>query len=95
MCALPCSFFHSFFLSLLPNNRDISIAVVKRLRPEHNEEVDGSIQVSTVLLLLFVKMHHIIHAELLRKLGAVAGPCGGMEWWKVREEAHASGGAQA
>ena len=66
----------------------------KRLRPKHNEEV-GGFKVSTVLSLLFVELHHFIHAELLRKLGAVAGPCGGMEWWKVREEAHVSGGAQA
>ena len=66
----------------------------KRLRPKHNEEV-GGFKGSTVLSLLFVELHHFIHAELLRELGAVAGPCGGMEWWKVREEAHVSGGAQA
>lgn len=62
--------------------------------PRHNEEVDGWIQVS-IIRLFFVKMHHIIHAELLRKLGAVAGPCGRVERWKVREEAHVSGSAQA
>ena len=46
--------------------------------------------------LFFVEMHHIImNAELLRKLGAVAGPCGGVKRWEIREEAHVSGSAQA